>query len=191
MRALTSSQAQQVFRACLDAFAHPGRPIALDRSPLPATVPSAYLPMLALTDLMSPVATLDDDSLISELSLITGAPISELGTARWVTSVAAPDPRRLRTLSPGTTLYPERGAVLCQQVPGFAPTDRVLELDGPGIDGTARISVDLLDDAVLEARADLIDYPCGIDLLLVSDDAIVGIPRTTHISVRALLEATA
>lgn len=191
MRALTSSQAQQVFRACLDAFAHPGRPIALDRSPLPQTVPSAYLPMLALTDLMSPVAALDDNSLVSDLSIITGAPIVELGDARWVASVAAPDARQIRTLSPGTALYPERGAVLCQQVPGFTPTDRVLELDGPGIDGTATISADVLDDAVLEARAEINDYPCGIDLLLVSDDAIVGIPRTTHISVRATLEATA
>ncbi|GAB3300770.1 phosphonate C-P lyase system protein PhnH [Epidermidibacterium keratini] len=191
MRALTASEAQQTFRACLDAFAHPGRPIPIDRSPLPATVPAAYLPLLALTDLMSPIAALDDNALISELSIVTGAPIGALAEARWVASTSTPDSAALRRLNPGTALYPERGAVLCQQVDGFEPTDRVLELDGPGIAGTARISLDLLDDAVLEARAALVDYPCGIDLLLVSDEAILGIPRTTHISVRAPLEATA
>lgn len=187
MRALTPREAQRTFRACLDALAQPGTLVAHDRSALPSGVPAAYSPMLALTDLMTPIAALDDDPLIAELAIVTGAPIVPLHEARWVASATRPTASTLAALSGGSTWSPEHGAVLCQQLgavhDGTATREAelMLDLDGPGVDGQRRLAVTGIDESFIAARAALVDYPIGIDVLLVTDDTIVGLPRTTHV----------
>jgi alpha-D-ribose 1-methylphosphonate 5-triphosphate synthase subunit PhnH len=63
--------------------------------------------------------------------------------------------------------------------------DAAYELRGPGIDGVAilRASIDLpdlLDRLSLNAKL----FPRGIDLVLVADDAVVAIPRTTRLTAK-------
>ena len=55
-------------------------------------------------------------------------------------------------------------------------------LSGPGIDGTALLRAmiapnDLFDRLAINAAL----FPRGIDVVLVSGDAIVAIPRTTRV----------
>ena len=60
-----------------------------------------------------------------------------------------------------------------------------LELSGPGIDGTAILQAliqpqDLFERLAINANL----FPRGIDVVLVHDDAIAAIPRTTRLVAR-------
>lgn len=182
LRSLTPDESQQAFRACLDALAHPGRTVALDTAALPDGRHSTLIPMLSLTDLMTPVATLDDcDDELRELAIVTGAQIVPIGEARWVLATAH-SVTRFRELNGGSALHPEHGAIVCLQVEtlGDGPT---YQLSGPGIDGTTGLRVGGLPEGFVQARAELVDSPpCGVDFLLVAPDAIAAIPRTTTLT---------
>ena len=59
----------------------------------------------------------------------------------------------------------------------------MVELQGPGIDGTAVLRAtmqprDLFERLAINAAL----FPRGIDVVLVHDDAIVAIPRTTRLA---------
>lgn len=182
LRALTPTESQQAFRACLNALTHPGRIIALDAAPLPQGRHSTLMPLLALTDLMTPVATLDDcDDELRELAIVTGAPVVAIGEARWVQATAR-SVARFRELNGGIALRPEHGAMVCLQVDALGE-GATYQLGGPGIDGETQLQVTGLPDGFVQARAELVDNPpCGVDFLLVAPDAIAAIPRTTTLS---------
>lgn len=184
LRALTPTESQQVFRSCLDALAHPGRVVPLPTDALPHDAASAAMPMLALTDLMTPVAGLDDDeSQLRQVAIVTGAPVVAPPQARWVLATSATAVRRFRELSTGTALHPERGAVVCLQVDGFS-SGQTLRLRGPGVDGQTELQVRGLPDGFVAARDELLESPpCGVDFLLVCGDAVAALPRTTNLTI--------
>ena len=183
LRALTPTESQQSFRTCLDALAHPGRVLTLDTSGLPDGRHSALLPMLSLTDLMTPIATLDtDDTELRELAIVTGAPLAPIGEARWVFGTSR-SVTRFRELNGGTALRPEHGAMVCLQVESLGDGP-AYELSGPGVDGSALLRVGGLPDGFIQARSELVDTPpCGVDFLLVAPNAIAAVPRTSTLSV--------
>jgi alpha-D-ribose 1-methylphosphonate 5-triphosphate synthase subunit PhnH len=81
----------------------------------------------------------------------------------------------------GSNEYPDRSTTLVLQVESLTrgPT---LELRGPGIDGTAVVQAavqpaDLFERLAINAAL----FPRGIDVVLVHDDAIVAVPRTTRL----------
>ncbi len=81
----------------------------------------------------------------------------------------------------GTAEYPDRSTTVIMQVTSVTEGP-AYELHGPGIDGVAMLhaNIDLpdwLDRLALNATL----FPRGIDLILVADDAIVAIPRTTRL----------
>jgi alpha-D-ribose 1-methylphosphonate 5-triphosphate synthase subunit PhnH len=58
----------------------------------------------------------------------------------------------------------------------------VLELRGPGIDGVAMLQATIQPTDLFERLAiNAALFPRGIDVVLVHDDAIVAIPRTTRL----------
>jgi alpha-D-ribose 1-methylphosphonate 5-triphosphate synthase subunit PhnH len=92
--------------------------------------------------------------------------------------VALPD---LNRFSFGTNEYPDRSTTLILQVESLT-RGREYRLSGPGIDGTALLRAmiapnDLFDRLAINAAL----FPRGIDVVLVADDAIVAIPRTTRL----------
>lgn len=182
LRALTPDEAQRLFRVCLDALSQPGRIAPLDCEPIGDQYPAAVLPLLALTDLMTPVGTLDDDdALLRELSVLTGAPVSGASDARWVLATDG-SVHRFRELNPGLALRPEQGAMVCLQVDALG-TGPAYRLTGPGIDAATTLRVTGLPDGFVEARSELVDTPpSGVDFLLVGDQQIAAIPRTTAIA---------
>jgi len=84
----------------------------------------------------------------------------------------------------GSNEYPDRSTTLVLQVESLTQ-GTTFELRGPGIDGTAivRASIqprDLFDRLAINAAL----FPRGIDVVLVHDDTIVAIPRTTRLVAR-------
>ncbi len=81
----------------------------------------------------------------------------------------------------GSSEYPDRSTTLILQVESLTQGS-VLELRGPGIDGVAKLQATIQPTDLFERLAiNAALFPRGIDVVLVHDDAIVAIPRTTRV----------
>jgi alpha-D-ribose 1-methylphosphonate 5-triphosphate synthase subunit PhnH len=183
--------AQSTFRSVMDAMARPGgvqRIAAMTGTPAAMMRGTAAI-ALTLFDHDTPVWL---DPLMSETSDVTkwlkfhtGAPV--IGDSSVCSFALIGDARALPALDRfafGSNEYPDRSTTLILQVesltqgPGF-------ELGGPGIDGTAVLQArvqpaDLFERLAVNAAL----FPRGIDVVLVADDAIVAIPRTTRLAAK-------
>lgn len=81
----------------------------------------------------------------------------------------------------GTSEYPDRSTTVIIQVDSLA-SGRSFELRGPGIDGVATLQASIRPFDLFERlRINEALFPRGIDVVLVADDAVVAIPRTTRV----------
>jgi alpha-D-ribose 1-methylphosphonate 5-triphosphate synthase subunit PhnH len=180
--------AQSTFRSVMDAMARPGsvqRIVAAAGTPLPMMRGTAAI-ALTLFDHDTPIwldarmsATSD---LAKWLKFHTGAPVvqdcSICSFALIGDASVLPD---LDRFSFGSNEYPDRSTTLILQFESLAEGDTI-ELRGPGIDGIATMQAaieppDLFERLAINEKL----FPRGIDVVLVADDSIVAIPRTTRL----------
>ena len=180
--------AQSTFRSVMDAMARPG---SVQRISAVSGAPSAMMRgaaaiALTLFDHDTPIWL---DSRMSEttdvakwLKFHTSAPVIPDSSISSFALIGSP--RELPPLDRfafGSNEYPDRSTTLILQVESLTQGPS-LELCGPGIDGAAILRVatqpqDLFERLAINASL----FPRGIDVVLVDDDAIVAIPRTTRI----------
>ena len=183
--------AQSTFRSVMDAMARPGsvqRIAAIAGSPSPMMRGTAAI-ALTLFDHDTPVWL---DPLMSEtadvtkwLKFHTGAPV--IADSSICSFALAGDARALPALDRfafGSNEYPDRSTTLILQVESLTQ-GADYELRGPGIDGTVVLQaliqpVDLFERLAINAAL----FPRGIDVMLVADDAVVAIPRTTRLAAK-------
>jgi alpha-D-ribose 1-methylphosphonate 5-triphosphate synthase subunit PhnH len=180
--------AQATFRSVMDAMARPG---SVHRVAALASAPGAMMRgtaaiALTLFDHDTPVWL---DPLMSEtadatkwLKFHTGAPVTANSSICSFAIIG--DARALPALDRfafGSNEYPDRSTTLILQVENLTQGPP-LELRGPGIDGTAVLQA-AIQPADLFERLEINRtlFPRGIDVVLVADDAIVAIPRTTRL----------
>jgi alpha-D-ribose 1-methylphosphonate 5-triphosphate synthase subunit PhnH len=183
--------AQATFRSVMDAMARPGsvrRVAAVARAPGAMMRGTAAI-ALTLFDHDTPVWL---DPLMSEtpdvtkwLKFHTGAPVTANSSICSFAMIA--DARALPALDRfafGSNEYPDRSTTLILQVESLTQGPP-LELCGPGIDGTAVLQA-AIQPANLFERLDINRtlFPRGIDVVLVADDAIVAVPRTTRLAAK-------
>jgi alpha-D-ribose 1-methylphosphonate 5-triphosphate synthase subunit PhnH len=183
--------AQATFRSVMDAMARPGsvrRVAAVARAPGAMMRGTAAI-ALTLFDHDTPVWL---DPLMSEtpdvtkwLKFHTGAPVTANSSISSFAMIG--DARALPALDRfafGSNEYPDRSTTLILQVESLTQGPP-LELCGPGIDGTAVLQA-AIQPANLFERLDINRtlFPRGIDVVLVADDAIVAIPRTTRLAAK-------
>jgi alpha-D-ribose 1-methylphosphonate 5-triphosphate synthase subunit PhnH len=178
---------QAVFRAVMDAMAHPGRvnPLAALPAGWPAPLNAgAAAVALCVADFETPL-WLDDAARVSEaaawLRFHTGARITgdprEAAFAFITDTQNAPD---FQAFSPGSLDYPDRSTTFILQVEAFSGAARALA--GPGIEDTAAFSASPLPcdfDARLAANHAL--APRGVDFIFVSSSAVAALPRSTRL----------
>ncbi|MBN9003978.1 MAG: phosphonate C-P lyase system protein PhnH [Rhizobiales bacterium] len=180
--------AQSVFRSVMEAMARPA-------SVQPIT-PSVGTPSRMMRGTAAIALTLFDhdtpvwlDTAFSEtlevakwLKFHTGTPVvadPSICSFALIGDVAAlPE---LMKFSVGTDTYPDRSTSIILQVASLTQGPSY-ELSGPGIDGVAAFKAtiepsDLFDRLAINASL----FPRGIDVVLVADDVIVAIPRTTKL----------
>jgi alpha-D-ribose 1-methylphosphonate 5-triphosphate synthase subunit PhnH len=180
--------AQTTFRSVMDAMARPG---SVQRIVAAAGAPAAMMrgtAAIALT-LFDHDTPLWLDPRMSETSDVakwlkfhTGAPV--IADSSICSFALIGEARALPALDRfafGTNEYPDRSTTLILQV-GSLTQGALFELRGPGIDGTATLRAeiephDLFDRLAVNSAL----FPRGIDVVLVHDDAIVAIPRTTRL----------
>jgi alpha-D-ribose 1-methylphosphonate 5-triphosphate synthase subunit PhnH len=179
--------AQSTFRSVMDAMARPGtvqRVAANVGAPLHVMRGTAAI-ALTLFDHDTPVWL---DPVLSEttevakwLKFHSGAPVV-IDTS--ISSFAlVSDPATLPSLDRfalGSNEYPDRSTTVILQVESL--TDGYpYELHGPGIDGTVTLRATIRPADLFERLAlNALWFPRGIDVVLVHDDQIVAIPRTTR-----------
>jgi len=180
--------AQSTFRSVMDAMARPGsvqQVVASVGTPGPVMRGTAAI-ALTLFDHDTPIwldAKMSETSEIARwLKFHSGAPVVENSAICSFGLIgnggALPD---LSSFSFGTNEYPDHSTTLILQVDSLKH-GRAFELRGPGIDGIATLHAmiepkDLFERlAVNEAL-----FPRGIDVVLVSGESIVAIPRTARL----------
>ena len=183
--------AQTTFRSVMDAMARPGsvqRIVAMAGSPATMMRGTAAI-ALTLFDHDTPLwldAQMSETAEIAKwLRFHTGAPVvSESSICSFALVGDARALPQLDRFAFGSNEYPDRSTTLILQVESLT-NGRMFELCGPGIDGTAvlRAAVepaDLFDRLAVNVEL----FPRGIDVVLVADDAVVAIPRTTRVTVK-------
>ena len=180
--------AQSTFRSVMDAMARPGSVhcIASASGTPPGMMRGTAAIALTLFDHDTPLWL---DPRMSEapevekwLKFHTSAPIvSDPSIASFALIGNAAELPALDGFSFGSNDYPDRSTTLILQVESLRE-GLAFELSGPGIDGTtvlqARIEpLDLFARLSINAKL----FPRGIDVVLVADDAVVAIPRTTRL----------
>jgi alpha-D-ribose 1-methylphosphonate 5-triphosphate synthase subunit PhnH len=183
--------AQSTFRSVMDAMARPG---SVQRINAVAGTPAAMMRgtaaiALTLFDHDTPIWLDPGMSRTSDvakwLKFHTSAPV--IADSSICSFALIGDPKNLPALDRfafGGNEYPDRSTTLILQVESLTdgPT---FELQGPGIDGTAPLQAIIQPENLFERLAvNAALFPRGIDVVLVHDDAIVAIPRTTRLAAK-------
>src|SRR5450756_562749 len=180
--------AQSTFRSVMEAMARPGtvqRIVAASGAPRRMMHGTAAI-ALTLFDHDTPVWL---DPLMSETSEVTkwlkfhtSAPVVRDSSISSFALIG--DPAALPALdrfSLGSNEYPDRSTTLILQVESLSK-GLAVELRGPGIDGSAMLQASLQPPDLFERLVvNVTLFPRGIDIVLVHDDCIVAIPRTTRL----------
>jgi alpha-D-ribose 1-methylphosphonate 5-triphosphate synthase subunit PhnH len=181
--------AQSTFRSVMDAMARPGsvqRVVAAAGTPMPMMRGTAAI-ALTLFDHDTPIwldPSMSETSDVAKwLKFHTSAPVvrdsSICSFALIGDGSALPE---LDRFSFGTGEYPDRSTTLILQVESLTEGS-TFELSGPGIDGTAVLQAAIQPPGLFDRLAiNEALFPRGIDVVLVSDDAIVAVPRTTRLA---------
>jgi alpha-D-ribose 1-methylphosphonate 5-triphosphate synthase subunit PhnH len=179
--------AQTTFRSVMEAMARPGsvqRVIASVGAP-PHLMRGTAAIALTLFDHDTPVWL---DPLLAEtadvkkwLKFHSGAPvISDPSVASFALVSEGAALPRLDCFAIGSNDYPDRSTTVILQIDSLSQGPQY-ELSGPGIDGSALLQASIKPNDLFERLAiNAALFPRGIDVVLVADDMIVAIPRTTR-----------
>jgi alpha-D-ribose 1-methylphosphonate 5-triphosphate synthase subunit PhnH len=180
--------AQSTFRSVMDAMARPGsvQHIAVAAGTPVAMMRGTAAIALTLFDHDTPLwldPSMSETSDVAKwLKFHTGAPV--IANSSICSFALIGDARALPGLDRfafGSSEYPDRSTTLVLQVESLTQGS-VLELRGPGIDGVAMLRATIQPSDLFERLAiNAALFPRGIDVVLVHDDAIVAIPRTTRL----------
>jgi alpha-D-ribose 1-methylphosphonate 5-triphosphate synthase subunit PhnH len=180
---------QAVFRIVMEAMARPGlaRPLPCRLAVPPPLLSTAAAVALTLLDYETPFwldrALADAGEVAAWISFHTGAP-QTADRARaafgFVSAPAAMPP--FEVFSAGSIEYPDRSTTLVLQVARFGQGD-ALALRGPGVPGKRSFCAQPLPPDVrgrLVANREM--FPRGLDLILVSQDAVAALPRSLRVA---------
>jgi alpha-D-ribose 1-methylphosphonate 5-triphosphate synthase subunit PhnH len=180
--------AQSTFRSVMDAMARPG---TVSRISAAAGTPASLMRgtaaiALTLFDHDTPVWL---DVIMSAtpdigrwLKFHTSAPvIAEPSASHFAVIGDARDVPPLDRFAFGSSEYPDRSTTLIVQVDSLT-TGPAWELRGPGIDGSAVLQATIQGNLFEQLAVNAALFPRGVDVVLVHDDMIVAIPRTTRLA---------
>jgi alpha-D-ribose 1-methylphosphonate 5-triphosphate synthase subunit PhnH len=182
-------EAQTAFRAIMNALANPG---TAQRLVTPHSIRSSISPELAsvlltLSDHDTSIWLDDvlraDARVLDFINFHASAPIvREPGRAAFAFATAASHLPRLDQFALGTQEYPDRSTTIVLTVDALSGGPELITR-GPGIRDHGHISpIGLPDDFAAQWGGNRDLFPRGVDLLLVADGQVIGLPRTTRIS---------
>lgn len=183
-----SHDAQQIFRAVLDAASHPGRIVSLPAAPAgPGRLsPAAAAHLLTLADRDTPVwlgDAFDHAAVRDFLRFHAGSPIvAQRGEAVFGV-LAADDAHPFDGFNLGTDAYPDRSATLVVEVPDLRGGP-MRHWHGPGIDGRVGVAIAGLPESFWTGwAANHGLFPCGVDVVFTASTELCALPRSIAVEV--------
>ena len=183
------SDSQFAFRQLLKAMSEPGLLCKL-------TTPESLDPMSealfatcqTLLDQQTPIwlsKEFDTPNVRHNLSFHTGAPILDEATKAQFAIAFAGEIQSTESFHKGDVEYPETACTLLLQVNALNGDDGdTLKLSGPGIETDVYAQISDLTPAILTYLTTRPDrFPLGLDLIFAAEDALLCIPRSTHVEV--------
>ena len=173
--------AQQCFRAVLDAMAHPGHIHTVSGvvPPAPLCVASAAV-LLTLVDHETPFWLASDATAARNwIAFHCGAPnVDQPAHAAFALSLGWPEPALFNA---GTHEAPETSATVIVQLPALT-SGTPLRLRGPGLRTSALLApMGLPADFLAVWRRNRGKFPAGVDLILCAGADVAALPRTVII----------
>ncbi|WP_299176384.1 phosphonate C-P lyase system protein PhnH [uncultured Neptuniibacter sp.] len=170
---------QQNYRSILEAMSRPGRIQNITFSQSDSDAMTAILATL----LDGEVSLSDPDKLlnIDDWPMLQ-ATKAEPDCADYIVCKGSSSP----DFEPkqGTLSSPEYSATLLLQVESLTSGSSKIRLQGPGIETSEEVSISGLSDDWLTRREDWVyAFPLGVDMILVAQDMILALPRTTRLEV--------
>lgn len=169
---------QKSFRLLMQAFSYPGRVVTLSHLSNPL--------LGVLATLVDNAVKLHDatNSLGTDVFLKLELKNSLAEDAQFILANGDHAPSFKPNL--GSLEEPEFGATIIVQIEGFVQDQFPLTLKGPGIATQQILHVQGLHPEWLKHRSEWnFGFPTGVDLILISKDAMVAWPRTLKISAEA------
>lgn len=173
-----------VFRSILQAVARPGTVHRIvDSSSGHGEVLAMFAASLLDSETGICAATDSVESVVEEVSELTGCPKARLEVARWVVVAGRDTGSVLDRVDPGSPDYPDESATILYLVDAVSETGGPLAWSGPGIPGTRRPEILGLDPHEwTRLRAKNSSYPLGVDcFFLDASGRIVALPRSTRL----------
>jgi alpha-D-ribose 1-methylphosphonate 5-triphosphate synthase subunit PhnH len=177
---------QAVFRSVLHALAHPGTITQLPVALYPPAPHFEAQAAIALTMLDFETSTYidpscGDESLGPWLRFHCGCPIVDTPADAAFAFVTATSLPPLTNFNAGDPKYPDQSTSVVIGCEALSGGD-TLWLTGPGIETQIAIApVGLPSDFDNQLRANRDLFPLGVDIILVCDNAIIGLPRTVRV----------
>ena len=180
--------AQSTFRSVMDAMARPAsvqRIVPGAGTPGPMMRGTAAIALTLFdhdTPLWLDARMAESTDVVKWLKFHTGAPVvQDCAIASFALIGDGAALPALERFALGTSEYPDRSTTVILQVDSL-DAGHSFELHGPGINGVAVLRASIKPFDLFE-RLHLNEalFPRGIDVVLVADDAVVAIPRTTRI----------
>lgn len=166
----TDALAQHTFSAVMEALSRPGTV---------QTLPQPGLSQLVETLIDRDTTTCSQLPELDDALAHVGARLVPLAEAEQVFLHDAEHlPTAIPELAAGSALYPDRGATVI--VPARLDGGLRLRLTGPGIRDMREVAP-ALPPETWPLRAKRAAYPAGFELLLIDDDRIMALPRSTNV----------
>jgi alpha-D-ribose 1-methylphosphonate 5-triphosphate synthase subunit PhnH len=180
--------AQSTFRSLMEAMARPG---TVQQIRAVAGTPASLMRgtaaiALTLFDHDTPIwldRTMSATPDVGRwLRFHTGAPVMADSSASSFAVIGnARDLPPLDSFALGSNEYPDRSTTLILQIDSLT-SGPAYELTGPGIDGVAVLQATISGNLFEQLGINATLFPRGVDVVLVHDDVIVAIPRTTRLA---------
>jgi len=176
---------QRNFRELLQATA---RPVAPRVVPVLAAAPAPILPatMAVLLTLCDADTALwlqqPNDEVASHLRFHAGVRlVQEPADADFALITEPSSMPPLTRFAHGDLRYPDRSATLIVQVDGFSENDG-RRFTGPGIREVEQLAIEGLPAGFWQQRVAMrTQLPLGVDLIFISGERMVALPRTTRV----------
>ncbi len=184
-------ESQGTFRVILEAMSRPGRAV---RIPVQAGGPQGWpgsLSALVLTlcDMDTPLwldSAANTPDALRFLRFHCGCPVvAEPARADFAVMLGAQDMICLEEFALGSAEYPEKSCTVLLYSPLLGQGGEALRIHGPGVEGEAQMPRSWLPNNFVEQW--LVNgglFPRGVEVILVGNEAIVGLPRTLKLEAK-------
>jgi alpha-D-ribose 1-methylphosphonate 5-triphosphate synthase subunit PhnH len=179
--------AQRIFRRLMDAMARPGRIVDIDADIVPPVPGLEGLSAIALTvlDFETPVYLPSGEmgeALSGWLRFHCGCPVTTDPQEAAFAILSVTELLPISAFNSGDPKYPDRSTTLLLACPALEGGKQV-SLTGPGIKEVAHIAPSGIPDGFWnEVMGDRSQFQLGVDIIMGTSNAVIGLPRTTRIN---------